>query len=125
MKGEARFMWLALASSGTTLICCALPALFISLGAGAVLASLVSTFPALVWMSKHKALLFVGAGVMLAIGGWLQRRPAACPADAKLAAACAANKRISRVVYIASLAIYLTGAFFAFGLPMLLRALPR
>lgn len=125
MKGETRFMWLALASSGTTLICCALPALFISLGAGAVLASLVSTFPALVWLSKHKALLFIGAGMMLAIGGWLQCRPAACPADAKLAAACAANKRISRVVYIASLAIYLTGAFFAFGLPMLLRALPR
>lgn len=125
MKGESRFMWLALASSGTTLICCALPALFISLGAGAVLASLVSTFPALVWLSKHKALLFIGAGVMLAIGGWLQRRPAACPLDAKLAAACATNKRISRVVYFVSLAIYLTGAFFAFGLPMLLRALPQ
>jgi len=119
MKGEARFMWLALASSGTTLVCCALPALLVSLGAGAVLAALVSAVPALVWISKHHALVFATAGVMLLIGGVLQSRPASCPADARLAQACARYKRISRVVYALSVLAYLTGAFFAFVLPTL------
>ena len=121
MKAEARFMWLALASSSTTLVCCALPALLVSLGAGAALASLVSALPALVWISKHKLIVFAAAGLMLLGGGLMQRRPAACPADARLAAACARYKRISRWVYVASLLLYATGVFFAFILPALLR----
>ncbi|KWA83805.1 hypothetical protein WL29_20795 [Burkholderia ubonensis] len=119
MKGEARFMWLALATSGSTLVCCALPALLVSLGAGAVLASLVSAIPALVWISKHHTLVFATAGVMLLLGGLLQMRPAVCPIDAKLAEACARYKRLSRVVYALSVLVYLTGAFFAFVLPAL------
>lgn len=119
MKGEARFMWLALATSGSTLVCCALPALLVSLGAGAVLASLVSALPALVWISRHHTLVFATAGAMLVIGGLLQSRPAACPADARLARACARYKRVSRVVYVLSVMAYLTGGFFAFVLPAL------
>jgi hypothetical protein len=121
MKAEARFMWLALASSSTTLVCCALPALLVSLGAGAALAALVSAVPALIWVSLHKTAVFMFAGAMLLAGAWLQRRPAACPADARLAVACARYKRISRVVYAGSVLLYLTGLFFAFGLPVLLR----
>jgi hypothetical protein len=121
MKGESRFMWLALATSSSTLVCCTLPALLISLGAGATLAALVSAVPELVWISKHKVLVFGGAAAMLAIGGFMQMRPAACPADKRLAMACARYKRISRFTYLASVGIYLTGAFFAFGLPALLR----
>lgn len=120
MKGESRFMWLTLAASGSTLVCCALPALFVSLGAGAALAAVVSTFPALIWISKHKALVFLLSGLMLLLGGYMQTRPAACPADAKLAAACARYKRISKYIYWLSVALYVTGAFFAFGLPALL-----
>lgn len=123
MKGEYRFMWLSLASSGTTLICCALPTLLIALGAGAVLASLVSAVPALIWISMHKPLVFGFAGAMLVGGGWLQSRPAACPLDPELAKACARYKRITRVVYWSSVALYLNGAFFAFVAPLLLRRL--
>jgi hypothetical protein len=121
VKAEARFMWLALASSSSTLVCCALPALLVSLGAGAVLAAVVSAVPALIWISNHKVAVFLLAGLMLLAGGWLQRRPAACPADARLAAACARYKRISRAVYVMSLLLYSTGVFFAFGLPALMR----
>lgn len=120
MRAESRFMWLALATSSSTLVCCALPALLVSLGAGAVLASLVSTFPALIWISMHKGLVFGLAGLMLLVGGLVQRRPAACPADVKLAAACARYKKVSRAVYAASVALYLVGVFFAFVAPMLL-----
>ena len=47
-----------LASSGT-LVCCALPALFVTVGAGAALSSLVSAVPQLVWLSENKEPLFV------------------------------------------------------------------
>ncbi len=113
-------MWLALLTSSSTLLCCALPALLVSLGAGAVLASLVSAFPALIWLTQHKLWLFLLAGVMLAIGGWLQARPAVCPADAQLAKACAQAKKVSRVVYWLSVSVYLVGGFFAYAAPLLL-----
>ncbi|HSV45392.1 MAG TPA: hypothetical protein VLJ58_06335, partial [Ramlibacter sp.] len=60
-----------LASSGT-LVCCALPALLVALGAGAALSALVAAVPQLVWLSEHKEALFAFAGLMLAAGGALQ-----------------------------------------------------
>ena len=55
---------LSLFSSGGTLVCCALPALLVSLGAGAVMASVVSSVPQIVWFSEHKLGVFIFAGVM-------------------------------------------------------------
>ena len=45
---------LSLFSSLGTLVCCALPSLFVVLGAGAVLAGLVSSLPLLIILSKYK-----------------------------------------------------------------------
>ena len=75
--------WVALASGGATLVCCALPALLVAIGAGAALAGLVSAFPAIVWLSESKAAVFGVAIVALAIAGLLQwrTRGAPCPAD--------------------------------------------
>jgi hypothetical protein len=112
----------SLFTSGGTLICCALPALLVTIGAGAALSSLVSVFPQLVWLSEHKDWVFGIAGVALAIAGWLQWRARfePCPADAALAAACMKTRRTSRVIYFVSVAIFLTGAFFAFIAPLLM-----
>lgn len=107
---------LTLFGSFSTLFCCALPALFVSLGAGAALAGLVSTVPQLIWLSEHKIGLFIFAGVMLTIST-LSRyltRNAPCPADPKKAKTCARMRRISFVVFCFSLAMYATGFFFAF-----------
>jgi hypothetical protein len=60
---------LALFGSFSTLFCCALPALFVTLGAGAVLAGIVSNVPQLIWLSEHKIGLFIFAGIMLFISG--------------------------------------------------------
>jgi hypothetical protein len=123
--GELRgSLWSALLSiftSSSTLVCCALPALLVTLGAGATLAGLVSSFPQLVWLSAHKGLVFGLAGGMLALAGWLQHRArfAPCPADPRLAAACIRTRRISLGLYLLSLAIYAVGAAFAFLLPAL------
>lgn len=119
-KQESAVGWLTLFTSGSTLVCCALPALLVSLGAGASLASLVSTFPQLIWISMHKGLVFGGAAVMLLISAYFQMQPAACPADKRLAQACARAKRTARWVFGGAVLIYMTGVFFAFVLPHLI-----
>jgi hypothetical protein len=123
MRAHSTLSWLSVFTSGSTLVCCALPALMVALGAGAALSGLVSAVPQLVWLSEHKAGVFGVAGVLLAASGalqWQARRALACPADAQLAAACATAKDVSLRIWWASLAIYLTGAFFAFAAPLFL-----
>jgi hypothetical protein len=107
---------LALFGSFSTLLCCALPALFVSLGAGAALIGLVSAVPQLIWLSEHKTGLFIFAGVMLTISGISRymRRNAPCPIDLAEAKACKRLRRISFGVFCVSLAMYLVGFFFAF-----------
>jgi uncharacterized iron-regulated membrane protein len=107
---------LTLFSSFGTLLCCALPALLVSIGAGAALASLVSAVPQLVWISEHKIALFIVAGLMLFLSGvstYLNRR-ALCPTDPPQAKSCLRVRRISVAVLFVSLAIYATGFYFAF-----------
>lgn len=91
------------------------------MGAGAALASLVGTFPQLVWLSQHKVPLFILAAVMLLVAGVFQWRArfAPCPADPALAAACMRQRRVSAWVYCVSVAIFLVGFFFAFIAPLL------
>jgi len=111
-----------LLASTTTLLCCVLPAVMVAVGAGAALVGLVSAFPQLVWLSAHKLLLFVVAGVLLAGSGvllWHARR-LPCPVDPAAARSCTRLRRISAVLYAISLVAYLVGALFAFVLPWLM-----
>ncbi|MGZ6469374.1 MAG: hypothetical protein ACXWQJ_18880 [Bdellovibrionota bacterium] len=114
--------FLSLFTSASTLLCCALPALFVTLGFGAAFAGLVGNVPQLIWLSEHKIPLFVMGALMLATGGalQLQARRLACPIDPQLGAACATTRDWSGPIYYVSVAIYLVGAFFAFIAPRLL-----
>ena len=123
--GESRAgLWASLASlfaSSGTLVCCALPALLVAIGAGAALSSLVAAIPQLVWLSEHKLGLFIFAGAMLVGSGALQwiNRSAPCPIDPRLRQACLRTRRTSLQVYWVSVAIYAVGAWFAFFQPWL------
>ena len=114
-KIGSRITWFSIFTSASTLLCCALPAMLVTLGAGAALASLVGVFPQIVWVSENKTPVFIAAGVMLAVAGYLQYRARflPCPVDARLAAACARQRRVSNVIYFVSLAIYVIGVGFA------------
>nr|WP_294840698.1 hypothetical protein [uncultured Methylotenera sp.] len=114
--------FISLFTSGGTLICCALPAALVGLGAGAVMSSLVSNVPQLVWFSEHKLGVFVFAGVMLLLSGYLQwqARSLPCPADQELAAICTRTRKNSLRVYMVSVVIFLIGGFFAFIAPLIL-----
>ena len=102
--------------SGTTLICCALPALLITLGLGAVMAGLITAIPGLVWFSEHKIPVFIISGLILVSAGMarVSSSSRACPADKEKARACGNLKKISGVIYWASVTLYMLALFFAF-----------
>ena len=108
-------------ASSSTLICCALPALLVTLGAGATLSSFISIFPKIVWISEHKIEVFTFAGVMLTISGYMQWRGrlAPCPVDPVLRNACIKTRKASLIIYSFSLLLYLTGGWFAFIQPLI------
>ena len=114
---------ISLFARSSTLICCALPALLVTLGAGAVLSSLISAVPQLVIFSEHKAEVFGFAFVMLAgNGAWLWRnRNAPCPVglSPEQAVQCGRTRRMSQQIYLVSVAWFVIGGWFAFVQPRL------
>ncbi len=107
---------LSLFTSVGTLVCCALPALFVTLGAGAALAGIVSAAPWLVALSKYKAWTFGISGVMIMLAGIMRYRArnAPCPIDPDQAKACTRLRTISGWIYWGSVVIWAIGFFFAF-----------
>lgn len=113
--------YLTLFGSMSTLICCAIPSLLVSLGLGAALAGAVSSFPQLIWLSENKLQLFIFSGILLTLNGLLilRNKNLPCPIDPKLRDACINGRRNSFLIYMISLGFYLVGAFFAFVLPII------
>jgi len=66
--------FVSLFTSFGTLVCCALPALLVTLGLGATLAGLVATAPWLVALSKYKIWTFSIAGLLLLLSGYAQHK---------------------------------------------------
>jgi hypothetical protein len=111
----------SLFASGSTLVCCAIPAVLVALGAGAALSTLVSVFPQIVWLSEHKELVFGFAASMMTLGGVMQwrNRSAPCPTDPALRNACLRTRKLSLKVYLFSLLLLIVGGWFAFVQPWL------
>lgn len=105
-----------------TLFCCALPALLVALGMGAVVAFGVANIPGFVWLSEHKAFIFLVAGVLLIAAGAAQWRARSlpCPVNSPQAAACGTLRRRSWIVYWVSFVVYVCGLLFAYILPRLM-----
>ena len=120
IKSNKLANYLTLFTSSGTIVCCAIPALLVSIGAGAALSSLIAVFPQLVILSVYKIPIFIGAFMMLIISGILQYRSRSlpCPADKKLANACIQTRKISLIIYFASVGIFIIGLLFAFIIPL-------
>ena len=112
----------ALLTSSSTLICCALPSLFVAIGAGATLASVVNFFPQLIIISKYKIYISVFTLIILTIAGWIiyKARYIPCPIDKDLRNACLKTRKQSRVLYLFSLIIFISASFFTYILPLYL-----
>lgn len=122
-KKNSILSMLTLFSSFSTLVCCALPALLVSIGAGAALIGLLNAVPQLIWLSEHKIAIFVFAALMLAASGIARylSRHAPCPADPGQAEACNRLRRTSGIILYTSILIYAVGFFFAFVAPTLIK----
>ena len=107
---------LSLFTSIGTLVCCALPALFVTLGMGAALAGLVANVPWLVAFSEYKIMIFALAGCLLLIASILQwrARKQACPTDIAQLNACTRLRKVSWIILTFAILIYAIGFFFAF-----------
>ena len=125
---SATLGYLSLFTSFGTLLCCALPSLFVLVGLGATVASLLSSMPWLVALSRHKDWVFAVSGALIAanfayvylLAPKLAARGAACAPDEP--GACELASRTSHVVLWASGAIYVVGFFSAYLLgPLLMR----
>ena len=113
----------SLLTSAGTLVCCTLPALMVTLGMGAVLAGFLTDFPQLIWLSKHKLIVFGLAGIAIILAGislW-RARTLPCPADPAQAKTCQRLRTASLFIYGFSVLAFATGAFFSFVAPLLLR----
>ena len=106
----SRWGWLTLFASTTTLFCCALPILLVTLGLGAVSAAMFANVPFLAFLARHEPWLFLFSFCMLAISTWSVYRPGrTCPADPELAAQCAKADKWNKRVLKVSIAIWCVG----------------
>lgn len=81
--------WLALFTSLSTLLCCALPIVLVSLGLGTTYAAMTDSAPWLVTLGKYKVITFTLAGTLIAASFWLSYRPGrSCPSEPQLAEHC-------------------------------------
>tara|TARA_B110000211_G_scaffold114322_1_gene132571 strand:- start:1144 stop:1521 length:378 start_codon:yes stop_codon:yes gene_type:complete len=109
----------SLFASSSTLICCALPAIFITLGAGASFASLITVFPFLITLSKYKVYITLGAFIMIVIAGYINYITyyLPCPADPELGRTCMQTRKRSRYVFYISAFLFVFSTIFTYLVP--------
>ena len=100
---------LSLFTSTGTLVCCALPALLITLGMGMTLVSLTVSIPWLFALSRYKSIVFLAAGLMLSISFYFifirPKRMQACEPEGT----CETAGKYSRSIFWVSVVIYSIG----------------
>lgn len=119
-KTQQGVTWLALFTSMSTLLCCALPIVLVSLGLGTTYAALTDSAPWIVTLGKYKAVTFSLAGILIAGSIWLSFHPGrACPTDPQLAKQCRRiDKWNKRLLVLAAIA-WCIGFFAAYlALPL-------
>ncbi len=107
---------LSLFTSIGTLMCCALPALLVTLGLGASLAGIIGAAPWITSVSDYKIPIFVISGILLIISSIivLRARRLPCPIDPKQAIVCKRLRKFNVITTVLAWSIYITGFFFAF-----------
>ena len=106
--------WFTLFVTSGTLLCCALPILLVSMGFGAVVASLNYNIPGLMFLVEHATWTLGLAALVLVFMAWVIWRPnQTCPTDPKLAAACREAKNWNQLIFWVSAVIWGIGFFFS------------
>ena len=108
--------------SSSTLICCALPAIFVAVGAGATLASLINVFPQLIIISQYKVLISFITLIILLVAGVIIKKSEAmpCPVDPNLRTICLKTRKNSKTLYYLSVIIFASASVFTYLVPLYL-----
>lgn len=111
--------FLSLFASSSTLICCALPSLFVVIGAGASFASFITVFPFLIVLSQYKLYVTLFAFLIIFIAGYVNYKTyhMPCPADPELGRLCIKTRSRSRYVYYFSVALFIFATIFTYIIP--------
>ena len=118
---ESLLPFFGLFTSISTILCCALPIILVTLGMGAVFASLTASFPFITWLAEKSIYLFVIATILLLIGGYfIFIKPQSCPADKKLAEMCNKTKTFNKIIWSLSVMILAISFFFKYILILLI-----
>ncbi len=87
--------------------------------------SMLLTFPWLIPLSKNKDLIFAGAGILIALNGYMVFKPTkelACDIDAG-EFGCEITGKFNKRMFYTSAIVFLTGGFFAYALVPILESL--
>ncbi len=107
--------WLVLLTSTTTLVCCVIPIVLVSLGFGAAVAAMYGNLPFLTFLGLHKEWTFLLTAIILLAAAWALFRPGrACPADPELAKACQSADEWNRRLFFVAAGIWLISLFTAY-----------
>ncbi len=102
--------WISLFASVSTWICCALPILLVTVGAGATLAGITNQFPFLTVLGVYKNWMFAISGVLLAAAAGLTWRSGRhCPTDPILAQQCQQMQRWNKRTLWVSVIVWSVG----------------
>lgn len=110
--------FISLFTSFGTLLCCALPALFVTLGFGSTFAALTSALPHFYTLTANKGTLFLVAGSCIALSFVLQRFfsvPVSCDLNGR---PCKETKTWSKPLLYTSIFIYIVGGSFTYIIPL-------
>lgn len=117
--------FLSLFTSSATLFCCAIPALLSVIAGGIAVSGFLSAFPWLVTLSMYKKWLFIVAGILILLNGFLIYRPIkkkkVCPIDE--GKGCEVAGGFTKTVFWIAVIIYSIGFFVAYPLVPILRFL--
>lgn len=107
--------WLTLFVTSSTLLCCALPVVMVSLGLGAAMANLNYNMPGLLFLAGHKLWTLSLSALLLLFLAWIIWRPnQTCPTDPTLAVLCQKTKRWNQRIFWLSVGIWCLGFFFSY-----------
>ncbi|MDA9818072.1 hypothetical protein N9C35_03435 [Flavobacteriaceae bacterium] len=112
---ESLLPFFGLFTSISTILCCALPIILVTLGMGAVFASLTASFPFIIWLAERSTYLFFIAAIILLIGGYfIFAKLQFCPVDKELAKICNKTKKFNKIIWWLSVIILVISFFFKY-----------
>jgi len=119
---EKTISFFSLFGSSATLLCCALPATLSIIAGGTAVGALLSAFPWLIPLSRHKEWIFLVAGVLLIINGIFVLKPqgkVACSITG--GKGCEVAGGLTKGIFWFSVILYSIGAFTAYALVPIIR----